>query len=155
MADNKLFDDINVRGMVDAWARYTIDAWRKELRKKKIGETDELYRSFSHQLQRNQAELLGVLLKFKFYGRFRDMGVGSGVSAHERKTNSANMLAKKRYGADVQSVGRKPAKWFNKIKTAQSHRLREILAEKAGITISTSVADILNNSSEVNLKING
>ena len=155
MANNKLFDDINIRGMVDEWARYTIEAWRKELRKKKIGVTDELYQSFTHQLQRNQTELLGVLLKFKFYGRLRDMGVGNGVKAYEVKENVANLIAKKRYGANVQSVNRRPGRWFNKIKTHQSHRLREILAEKAGVEISTNVADILNNSSEINIKING
>ena len=155
MAGNTLFDSINIRGMVDAWARYTIEEWQKELRKKKIGVTDELYRSFTHQLQRDAAELQGVLLKFKFYGRLRDMGVGKGVSANEVKSNVANMMDAKRYGANVKHVSRKPGKWLNKIKTHQSHRLREILAEKAGIAISTNVADILNNSSQINIKING
>jgi hypothetical protein len=155
MAGNTLFDNINIRGMVDAWARYTIEAWRKELRKKKIGVTDELYRSFTSQIQRDSKELTGILLKFKYYGRLRDMGVGNGVSAHEVKSNVANMMSAKRYGANVKYVSRKPGKWFNKIKTHQSHRLREILAEKAGVTISTSVAEILNNSSQINIKING
>jgi hypothetical protein len=155
MAGNTLFDEINIRGMVDAWARYTIQAWRAELRKKKIGVTDELYRSFSSQIQRNSKELTGVLLKFKFYGRLRDMGVGKGVHAFEVKNNVSNLIAAKRYGANVKYVSRKPGKWFNKIKTHETHRLREILAEKAGIAISTSVADILNNSSEINIKING
>jgi hypothetical protein len=155
MAVNTLFDNINIRGLVDSWARYTIEAWRKELRKKKIGVTNELYQSFTHQLQRDSNELLGVLLKFKFYGRLRDMGVGKGVKAYEVKNNTANQTAARQYGANVKFVSRKPGKWFNKIKTHESHRLREILAEKAGFAISTSVADILNNSSEINIKING
>ncbi len=155
MANQKLFDDINVRGLLDEWAQYTIIAWRKELRKKKIGVTDELYESFTREIQRNQTELLGVLLKFKFYGRLRDMGVGRGVSANEVQNNVSNIIAAKRYGANVHSVNRKPGRWFNKIKTHQSHRLREILAEKAGVAISASVADILNNSSHIKVDING
>jgi hypothetical protein len=155
MAGNTLFDEINIRGLVDGWARYTIQRWQQELRKKKIGITDELYNSFTHQVQAESTELTGVLLKFKFYGRLRDMGVGKGVKAYEVKNNVANMMASKRYGANVHSISRKPGKWFNKIKTHESHRLREILAEKAGIAISTSMADMLNNSSEINIKFNG
>lgn len=155
MAEKVLFDNMNIRGIVDAWARYTIEQWRKELRKKKIGVTDELYRSFTHQLKRDRADLVGVMLQFKFYGRLRDMGVGSGVSAHERKNNTSNMAAARRYGANVHSVSRKPGKWLNKVKAHQSHRLREILAEKAGIAISTSVAELANNSSQININING
>lgn len=155
MAGNTLFDEINVRSLVDDWARYTIEQWQKELRKKKIGVTDELYNSFTHQVQASSKELTGILLKFKFYGRLRDMGVGKGVKAYEVKNNVANLIASKRYGANVQSVSRKPGRWYNKIKTHETHRLREILAEKAGIAISTSVADMLNNSSEINIKFNG
>jgi len=152
MAGN-LFDQINIRGTVDAWARFTIVAWRKELRKKNVGVTDELYRSFTYQLQRNSSELTGVLLKFKYYGRFTDMGVGKGLSAHERSNNRINAAAARRYGANVDSVGRRPNKWLNKVKTAQSHRLREILAEKASAAVAQNIGQSL--TSEFNISING
>lgn len=155
MAGNPLFTQINIRGMVDVWARYTISKWRAELRKKKIGVSDELYRSFTHQLQRDSEALTGVLLQFKYYGRFRDMGVGKGVKAFERGNNTANMRAARQYGATVDYVGRKPANWLNKIKAGQTHRLREILAEEASKTVATSVGKILNTSSGIKIEIHG
>jgi hypothetical protein len=155
MAEKTLFDQIEIRGMVDAWSRYTIEAWRKELRKKKIGVTDELYRSFSHQLQRDGEALMGVMLKFKFYGRLRDMGVGKGLKAYERGSNKMNLNANKRYGTDLSAVSRKPARWFNKRKANQVHRLREILSARTTTAVSNSVSKILTTQSEYNITSNG
>lgn len=155
MAEKTLFDQIEIRGYVDGWARLTIEAWRKELRKHKIGVTEELYRSFTHQLKRDREDLLGVMLKFKFYGRLRDMGVGKGVSAHERFTNKQNLSANKRYGTNLSAVSRKPARWFNKRKVNQVHRLRELLAVRTNTAVSKHVSEIMTNQSEYNITFNG
>ncbi|GEM_PF-1875659 len=155
MAEKTLFDQIEIRGFVDGWARLTIEAWRKELRKKKIGVTDELYRSFTHQLKRDREDLLGVMLKFKFYGRLRDMGVGRGVAAHERFTNKQNLTANKQYGTSLMAVKRSPGRWFNKRKTHQIHRLREMLSVRTSTAVSTHIQGIMASQSEYNITFNG
>lgn len=151
MAQNNLFDQMNIRGYVDGWARITIELWKKELRKKKIGITGDLANSFQREIKRQGAEIAEVMLKFKMYGRFVDMGVGNGVKAYERGTNRANSVANRRYGTNLASSGRKSKLWLNKIKTAQAYRLGELLGEKASQTL---IKDF-NNTNNISIKING
>lgn len=151
MAINNLFDQINIRGYVDGWARITIEKWRKELKRQNIGITNELAQSFEHQVKRKGAEIAEVMLKFKMYGRFVDMGVGNGVKAYERGTNKANATASKRYGANVGFANRKGKHWINKIKTSQSLRLAELLGPKA----SQAIVNNFNNTNNITIQING
>jgi hypothetical protein len=151
MAINNLFDQINIRGYVDGWAKITIDLWQKELRKKKIGITDDLYNSFQKQVQRKGSEIAEIILKFKMYGRFRDMGVGNGLKAYERGSNKQDRTASKRYGANVGFSDRSEKRWLNKIKTAQTYRLSEILGQRAGTAL---IKDFINTNT-VSIQING
>ncbi|MFD2741969.1 hypothetical protein [Sphingobacterium populi] len=120
------------RRIVSAWAKYAIDHFQESLRKHKIGITQNLFNSFKRQLEMNGGDVEAVMIKFAMYGRFRDMGVGRGVKAYERKTNKANLIASKRYGANVSYASRQPKRWYSKLKTAESLRLQEILIEDLG-----------------------
>lgn len=121
--------------LVDDWAKYTIIEFQNQLKKKKIGVTGELFRSFKKQLQMNGGDVGAVMVKFLMYGRFRDMGVGYGMKAYERKTNKANLIAAKRYGANVSYSSRQPKRWYNKTKTSQTFRLQELLVAEMGDNI--------------------
>lgn len=151
MAQNNLFDQINIRGYVDGWARITIELWKKELRKKRIGITKELENSFKSEIKRKGTEIAEVVLKFKMYGRFVDMGVGNGIKAFERGSNAGNRRDARRYGANVQFVNRQNKRWLNKIKTSQSYRLAELLSLKG----SQAVIQNFNNTNNVTIRING
>lgn len=155
MAANTLFEQMEIYGFADGWAKVTIEVWQKELRKRKIGVTDELYNSFKSQVQRNQQELLTILLKFKFYGLFRDMGVGRGLKAYERGTNKANATAVRQYGSDLRYTKRSPKKWLNKKKMGQVYRLRELLAERMNTVVSENVRNHFTNQPEFNISFNG
>ncbi|WP_285055120.1 hypothetical protein [Pedobacter ginsengisoli] len=143
MASNSLFDQMQIRGYVQGWAKLTIERWQKELRKKKIGVTDELYNSFKDQVQSQQGELLGILFKFLQYGRFRDMNVGRGLKAYERGTNKQMRTAAKRYGANVSYVNRTEKRWLNRPKMAEIYRLRELLADKMSETVLKNISEII------------
>ena len=151
MAQNTLFERINIRGYVDGWARVTIELWKKQLRKKRIGITKELENSFQKELKLKGTELAEVVIKFKMYGRFLDMGVGKGISANERGSNRQNRNASRAYGARVSFSSRRDKRWLNKIKTAQSYRLSELLAQRS----SETVIQDFNNTNNVTVQING
>lgn len=151
MAQNNLFDQINVRGFVDGWARITISLWKKELQKKKIGITNELSNSFEHQVKRKGSEIAEVVLKFRMYGRFLDMGVGNGIKAYERGENKRNRSDAKRFGTNASYSSRKEKRWVNKIKTSQTYRLSELLGKEA----SEMVINDFNNTNNITINING
>ncbi len=137
---------LNQRGIADDWAEITIERWKKAIKDKGIGVTQSLINSFNHELQMAGNDVKVVIIRFNFYGRFRDMGVGRGLKAYERGSNKQNLIAAKRYGANVGFVGRQPKKWYNKIKTAETYRLGELLATAEGKQLIQNIeADFSNN----------
>lgn len=133
---SKELDQIAKRSTVEAWAAITIKEFQKALEKKKIIDTRHLFNSFIKELRANGGDVQAVLLKLAMYGRYQDMGVGRGMKAYERKTNKANLIAAKRYGANVSYVSRQPRKWYNKVRFSQTLRLQEILIRDLGDDIN-------------------
>lgn len=129
MEGKSLHERIEFRGILSDWLRIFLEKLRRELKLKNIGKTQALSNSIKGELLRNGGDISAVLAKFSMYGRFVDMGVGNGVKAYERKSNSADRTAAKRYGANVSYSTRKPKRWINKRKMAEVYRLSEILAE--------------------------
>lgn len=129
------------RQTVSDWARYAVERFQEQLNKKKIGVTGALFRSFTRMLEMNGGDVGSVMIKFAMYGRFIDMGVGNGVKAYERKTNRANMVGARAYGANVSYVKRAPKKWYSKTKTAESLRLQEILMRDLGQKIPAWIGE--------------
>lgn len=138
---SKELDLIAKRLVVDEWARITIKEFQKSIEKKKLVDTRHLLNSFTKELKSNGGDVNAVLLKFAMYGRYRDMGVGRGMKAYQRKTNKANLIAAKRYGANVSYVRRQPKRWFNKTRIRETLRLQEILIRDLGHDIRTWIAD--------------
>lgn len=138
---------LDLRTKLDAWGRIAIIKFQNKLRKLDIGVTDELFNSFEHKVQQTQSEVLGIAIKFRMYGRYRDMNVGRGLGAHERAHNNINRGAARRNGANVQYVNRSSKKWYNKTKMSQIYRLRDLLGEDLGNSISRHIADSLNQTS--------
>jgi len=139
------------RDTVEGWAHYAIVAFQEALDKKKIGVTRQLYNSFKRQLQGSGGDVQAVILKFFMYGRFRDMGVGRGMKAYERASNKANLIAAKRYGADVPHSRRQPKRWYSKTRWAQQLRLGELLARDMGEEITGWIAQ--ESSGEITVRV--
>lgn len=135
--------------VVSEWAKYAIEAFQKSLQKKKIGITGALFNSFKSQLQNNGGDVGAVMLKFAMYGRFRDMGVGRGMKAYERKANKVNLIGAKRYGANVSYSRRQAKRWYPKVKTHETLRLQEILIRDLGFNIREWIASEWQGNIEV------
>lgn len=134
--------------LVREWARIAIERLQQALEKKKIGVSRELFNSFKRELTNNGGDVGGVILKFLMYGRFVDMGVGNGVKAYERKTNRANMVGARAYGANVSFSVRSPKRWYAKTKTAETFRLQELLIEDLGDRIPLWIGEQWNSESQ-------
>lgn len=147
-----LQDRIDLRKKVDEWAEITIDKFQKSIKKQGIGVSNDLIDSFTKQVITDRDEMVALLIKFKFYGRLRDMGVGRGIKAFERSGNAADRRGANS-GAKVSYVNRKPRKWYNKTKTAQLYRLREILGEDIGREATSYINDAFNQMGDVNMNI--
>jgi hypothetical protein len=145
-------DRMDLRKKVEEWADITIQKFQKSIRKQGIGVSNELIDSFTKQVITYRDEMVAMLIKFKFYGRLRDMGVGRGISAFERTGNAADRRGA-RAGANVSYVNRKPKKWYNKTKTAQLYRLREILGEDIGREATSYINDAFNKMGAINMNI--
>jgi hypothetical protein len=149
----EIHNKISTKGAVDAWARITIERFKKELTKKNIRKSGALERSFTRELDLAGGDVQAVTIKFLMYGRFRDMGVGSGVSANERFTNKQNLIAGKSYGSDLDYARRQPKRWFNKPKMAQIYRLREILASHLQTQVTNVVSTSLNETTDYTVRL--
>lgn len=129
------------RQVVSDWALYAVERFQEQLQKKKIGVTGSLFNSFKRLLEMNGGDVGAVMITFAMYGRFVDMGVGNGIKAYERKTNRANLVGARAYGANVSYVKRGAKKWYSKTKTAESLRLQEILIRDLGQKIPSWIAE--------------
>lgn len=126
--------------LVSGWAKVTIAAWRENIVKLKIGNTQDLYRSFVEQVI-NQAngDKLKIEFAFKYYGKFVDMGVGKGVKIGDVKENSTS----RRLEGKMTGNRRRAKKWYTKELRHQVLRLEELLSEKYGRQVQNMITENL------------
>lgn len=88
------------------WLSRTVEILQQQLKKHKIGVTDELYQTLKGEATRRSAAEIQLALYFLRRGKFVDMGVGKGVpiesvqKSRERSRGSSRM--------------RKAKKWYSK-----------------------------------------
>lgn len=112
-----------------AWLNTTISRLKEALSSTGGGRrTDKLLNSISGELIRNSRGLDQILIKFKQYGRFVDMGVGRGMPAGGfRSLGETTFLKKRNRKGQLHALARKPNPWFSKTKTRELARLRELI----------------------------
>jgi len=70
---------LSEREIAEAWAKITIQLWRKNLTRMKIGynSSGDLNRSFKYKvLNGSRGNVDRIEFAFHYYGKFLDMGVG-------------------------------------------------------------------------------
>jgi len=128
--------------IANMWAKITIKRWRKKLRAMRIGDTKELYRSFTKNvIGAANGDVMKIDFAFHYYGKFVDMGVGRGTSISGVKENrTARRLEGRMLGNR-----RRPKKWYSKTFYAESKRLVEIMGEHysdlGSVTITENIDD--------------
>lgn len=119
-----LHERINIRGTIDAWARYTVADWRKAILKQKIGDSGDLNRSFGYQLHIKGIELIRIQFRFHYTGKFVDMGVGKGVKIGD----VGELKISRRLQGKSNGNRRRRKPWLNKPFEYNKSRLAEIIA---------------------------
>jgi hypothetical protein len=108
----------SVNQTVADWARITVERWEEKITTLKIGDSNTLLRSFTHQvISDSNGDPEMIKFTFEYYGRLVDMGVGRGVTAAD---------------VGVKETRRRPKPWYNKTFGREIHRLGELLAEAYG-----------------------
>jgi hypothetical protein len=110
------FDD--VLDFTRSWANRTDQILKDQLREKKIGVTKDLFQSLRHKVYQKAGDQIGADFSFLTYGRFRDMGAGSG--------SKASVIEQIRTNGDIiqqKSKGRKPARWYSRPFYGRIHAL--------------------------------
>lgn len=116
--NNILAANLNLTLSIEAWSDILIKIWRNKITELDIGNSGELFDSFTATVISNSGgSPARVDFAFNYYGRFVDMGVGSGVYVGNP--------------GDVQTK-RRPKRWYSSTFISQTIKLREILAEKYG-----------------------
>lgn len=107
-------ENTNIELTVEAWADIVIQNWHDKIDKLNINRTYDLYNSFIHHIITNaNGNIARIEFSFNYYGKFVDMGVGSGVSLN-----------------DIGVSSRRPKRWYSPVMYREIKRLAEIMAEK-------------------------
>lgn len=101
----------------------------------------DLKGSFKRTITANRNMVRGSL-KFNFYGRFVDMGVGKGVTLTERQSGRA--ISSDRRGL---SGRRRPKVWFSKQYAYERQRLTEIMSQNMALLTAAAVGEIEQDTS--------
>lgn len=133
-------EKIELEGVLQKWAEFTIERFQQTLDRLKIGITKDLFFSFVKEVTRHNGDVDGVVIKFLNYGRFPDMGVGNGVSLNDLV---ANRRAYGRYrqanGRLHDPISRRKKKWYSKILYKRFAELKYVLppeiADQLGMAI--------------------
>ena len=138
---NYLPDEL--RQTMEQWAIITIKELRQSMVNKYIGQSGDLYKSFTWKLTTDPSGMpTKITVGFLYHGKFVDMGVGNGIKMENVKSNRevwANMSRADRKGKNP----RKPKKWYSKTIYHQYQRAVEILRGKYAIELPARFENLL------------
>jgi hypothetical protein len=121
------------------WLSITIERWRANLKKLKIGSTQELYQSFQGQVVGSADTELKVRLSYAFYGMYVDMGVGRGMGAGVKKENADYRRFRNDKGKLHRHV-RKAKVWYSRQISREQKALAELMSASTGRILITAIA---------------
>ncbi|WP_022821921.1 hypothetical protein [Hymenobacter norwichensis] len=133
------------------WLRFSIEKFRANIKKMKIGSTGQLYESFLGTLVGGAAgDELKLRLVYAVQGMYVDMGVGRGMGAGQTKgSRDYNRLRNEK--GKLRRHERKAKRWQSKQLAREQHRLGELMSDISGRTLIASVSMGLPKTVEINL----
>ena len=119
--------NLNLTLTLQAWMDIVIKIWRNKISEMDIGSSGELFDSFVGTIISNSGgSAERIDFAFNYYGKFVDMGVGSGVYVG----NPGDVL-----------TSRRPKRWYSPVFYSQTLALRDILANKYGMIGASIVSE--------------
>jgi len=136
----------NERDIAEAWLKYSIEHFRANLKRLKIGVTQELDQSFTGSLvSAAGGDELKLRLTYAIQGLYTDMGVGRGMGAGVTKQGGLddrgrtyNELRNER--GQLHRHKRRQKRWYSKQMAFEGKRLAELVSELYGKTMIASVS---------------
>lgn len=141
---------VNPAPMLEKYAIIVIDRWVQALKRYNVGVTGALMESFIKELRKSNGDVDAVIFKFLKYGRFDDMGVGSGVSINGRVLNRRFDRYRDSDGKMQGHLARKKKPWYSKTLYREIAKLSDLLQKEYG----QQVAGIIENSLSGALNLN-
>ncbi|MBC6988577.1 hypothetical protein [Hymenobacter sp. BT491] len=136
---------------VERWLEITLSNLREQVIKQKVRDTDELLDSIKGQLvAAADGDVERLSIAYALYGKFADMGVGRGMGAGVRKSNSAYTKIRDAKG-QLYRYSRKKRQWYSKEMGRQTMRLSTLLSEFYGDTMIAMAQDAVPGTVEINL----
>ena len=132
----------NERDVAEAWLKYSIEKFRANLKRLKIGSTQDLYNSLAGELvSAAGGDELKLRLSYAVYGMFVDMGVGRGMGAGVTKTQGADYARLRNKRGQLHHHARRAKRWYSRQMGRETHRLSELVSELWGtVGLATAAA---------------
>lgn len=131
----------NEREIGEAWLKYSIEHFRSNLKRLRIGVTDELDQSFTGDLvSAAGGDELKLRLTYAIQGVYVDMGVGRGMGLGVTKDQGADYRRLRNDRGQLHRHQRKAKRWYSKQMAFEGKRLAELVSELWGKTMVASVS---------------
>ena len=118
--------------IAESWALIVMEKWVKALDKYHIGITHDLQRSFTKELMKAGGDVEKVIFKFLKYGRFPDMGVGSGWDLNGLVMHRRFDRYRDTEGRMTGAAPRRKKPWYSKTFFREVAKLKAIYQEEYG-----------------------
>ena len=130
----------NQRHLAEQWLKISIERFRANIKKLRIGSTQELVNSFHGELlSAAGGDELKIRLAYAIQGMFVDMGVGRGMGKGVTK-DSADYGRLRNSRGKLLRHERKAKKWYSRQMRREQAVLAELYSDLTGNTMVATVA---------------
>jgi hypothetical protein len=119
------------RALGEKWLDISIERYRANIRRLKIGRSEELYGSFQGSILGNTENALKLKLLYAMQGMYVDQGVGRGMGAGV-KQDSAEFRRFRNGRGQLNRAQRKAKRWYAKQSANEVHRLGVLVSDLTG-----------------------
>jgi len=131
----------NERDIAEAWLKYSIEHFRANIKRLKIGVTQELDQSFAGDLvSMAGGDELKLRLTYAIQGMYTDMGVGRGMGAGITKDQGRDYNELRNERGQLHRHQRRQKRWYSKQMAFEGKRLAELVSDLWGKTMIAAVS---------------
>jgi hypothetical protein len=131
----------NERDIAEAWLKYSIEKFQANIKRLKIGSTQDLYNSLKGELvSAAGGDELKLRLSYAVYGMFVDMGVGRGMGAGITKAQGADYARLRNSRGQLNRHERRAKRWYSRQIGRETHRLSELVSALWGTVMLASAS---------------
>lgn len=122
--------------VINEWMRRSIEYFQNAMDRSGVkSQAKVLYNSLlATAIKNSDGDLKVAIIRFNYYGRYVDMGVGKGVPIGGQKEKT-DFLKYRNEKGQLHKYKRKPKKWYSRTLAGRVKTLSELLAEQFGIEV--------------------